>query len=134
MREVKVALTSIIKQENESETFHKTGTGTITSNGEITRINYLEDGLIPVKILLRPGKMILRRGGADSAYSWLRFVPGEKSSCKYVVSGRQMDLTANTKLLQFSATAAGSQELRVEYDLFSGPYLICDYAVTLIFT
>ncbi|EFR61277.1 hypothetical protein LBJG_01704 [Lactobacillus jensenii 1153] len=58
---------------------------------------------------------------------------GEKRGCKYVVNNRQMDLISETKFLKVTKYG-GRVKVQVEYDLFSGLYLIGNYAVTLIFS
>lgn len=94
----------------------------------------MEDGVIPVKMLLKENELLIKRGVDENNYSFMRFVPGEKEACRYVVEGRQMDLTSAANLLEFETQEDGSQKLRIEYDLFSGLYLIGNYTVTLIFT
>ncbi|RVU70088.1 MULTISPECIES: DUF1934 domain-containing protein [Lactobacillus] len=128
-----IELTSTITQDKEQETFHKQMTGEVTENKGIMRVSYLEDGTIPVKMLLKENELILRRGTDEQNYSLMRFIPGEKAACRYVVTGRQMDLTSVTNLLKYEEDDHG-QKLQVEYDLFSGLYLVGNYTVTLIFT
>lgn len=134
MTKIHIDLTSTITQEKDSETFHKEADGNFQKNGEIIRVSYLEDGTIPVKMLLKDNELIIKRGVDRQNYSFMRFVIGEKEACRYLVSGRQMDLTSVTNLLEFNEENDGSQKLHVEYDLFSGLYLIGNYTVTLIFT
>ena len=132
MTKLNIDLTSKITQENESETFHKEMPGQIKRDGEIIRVSYLEDGEIPVKMLLKDDELIIKRGSGNN-YSFMRFNVDEKEECRYVVEGRQMDLTSVTKLLEFEENETSSK-LHVEYDLYSGLYLIGNYTVTLIFT
>lgn len=134
MTKININLTSKITQDNETETFNKKGVGEIKFDNEITRISYLENNEIPVKMLLKDNELIIRRGVDSNNYSLMRFVPGEKQACRYVAVGRQMDLTSVTNLLEYEDQKDGSQKLHVEYDLFSGLYLIGNYTVTLIFT
>ena len=134
MSKVKVNLTSTITQKRETETFKKSADGELKTIGDITRLSYLEDGVIPVKMLLKENELLIKRGVDENNYSFMRFVPGEKEACRYVVEGRQMDLTSAANLLEFETQEDGSQKLRIEYDLFSGLYLIGNYTVTLIFT
>lgn len=134
MTKIKVNFTSTIVQGKDQETFHKEAEGEYKVSGEKIRISYLEDKTIPVKILLKEDELIIRRGVDHQNYSLLRFVPGEKKSCRYIVAGRQMDLLSVTNLLVLSDEEDGSRKLQVEYDLFSGLYLIGNYTVTLIFT
>ncbi|MBN7276401.1 DUF1934 domain-containing protein [Lactobacillus acetotolerans] len=134
MSKVKVDLTSTITQKKETETFKKSADGELKTIGDITRLSYLEDGVIPVKMLLKENELLIKRGVDKNNYSFMRFVPGEKEACRYVVEGRQMDLTSAANLLEFETQEDGSQKLRIEYDLFSGLYLIGNYTVTLIFT
>lgn len=134
MTKINIDLTSTITQEKDSETFHKNMDGEIKKDDKTIRVSYLEDGTIPVKMLLKDNELILRRGVDHQNYSLMRFVPGEKQACRYVVSDRQMDLTSVTNLLEYEPQNDGSEELHIEYDLFSGLYLIGNYTVTLIFT
>ena len=94
----------------------------------------MENGEIPVKMLLKDNELIIRRGVDSNNYSLMRFVPGEKQACRYVAVGRQMNLTSVTNLLEYEDQKDGSRKLHVEYDLFSGLYLVGNYTVTLIFT
>ncbi|GAA3633034.1 DUF1934 domain-containing protein [Lactobacillus hamsteri] len=134
MTKINIDLTSKITQEDETETFNRKAVGEIKFDDEITRISYLENGEIPVKMLLKDNELIIRRGVDSNNYSLMRFVPGEKQACRYVAVGRQMDLTSVTNLLEYEDQKDGSQKLHVEYDLFSGLYLVGNYTVTLIFT
>ena len=131
---INIDLTNTITQEKDSETFHKNIDGEIKKDDKTIRVSYLEDGTIPVKMLLKDNELILRRGVDHQNYSLMRFVPGEKQACRYVVSDRQMDLTSVTNLLEYEPQNDGSEKLHIEYDLFSGLYLIGNYTVTLIFT
>ena len=106
----------------------------MTEEHGITRISYDEDEAISVKMLRKEDELIIRRGADKNNYSFMKFVPGEKESCRYVVEGRQMDMVSVTNLLEYVTQEDGSRKLRVEYDLFNGLYLIGNYTVTLIFT
>lgn len=134
MTKVKINFTSTIKQENERETFKKTADGELVQNGKITRVSYLEDQEIPVRILINENSVIIRRGTDSQNYSQLHFKVGEQKDCRYVAQGYQMDLKSTTKLIKFFTKNNGSKELQIEYDLFSGLYLIGNYAITLIFS
>lgn len=130
---ITIDLTSRITQDDETETFSRHAQGQLTEDGDVTRISYAEEGDIPVKMLLKENELLIRRGVDSNNYSMMKFVPGEKESCRYVVEGRQMDMVSVTNLLEYTEDE-GSHKLRVEYDLFNGLYLIGNYAVTLIFT
>lgn len=132
MTKIKVKMTSTIVQEDNSETFVKAAPGEITTTDEAIRINYLEDNAIPVKMLLKKDELILKRGVDGQNYSLLRFIPGEKCPGRYVVTGRQMDLTSVTKLLKVERTGQAGK-VQLEYELFNGLYLVGDYTVELIF-
>lgn len=134
MTRVKVNFTSTIVQEKESETFTKTSVGELIKIGEVTRVSYLEDGQVPVKILIKPNDVIIKRRQDSANYSQLHFVLNEQRNCRYVAQGYQMDLKSMTNLIKFFPKIDGSQELRIEYNLFSGLYLIGNYTVALIFT
>lgn len=130
---ITINLTSKITQDNDTETFNRTAPGNMTEKDGIIRISYAEEGAIPVEMLLKDDELMIRRGVDHNNYSFMKFVPGEKANCRYVVEGRQMDMVSVTNLLEYSDEDA-SHKLRVEYDLFNGLYLIGNYAVTLIFT
>lgn len=134
MSEISIDLTSQITQDNDTETFHKSSSGTLEEAENILRISYLEDNQIPVKLLIKDHELLLRRGVDHNNYSFMRLVPGEKAACRYLVDGRQMDLLSVTNRLELTETEDGSRKLQVEYDLFSGLYLVGNYAITLIFT
>ena len=131
---ITINLTSKITQDNDTGTFTRNAPGTMTEKDGVTRIAYAEEGEIPVKMLLKDDELLIRRGVDQNNYSFMKFVPGEKESCRYVVEGRQMDMVSVTNLLEYEPQEDGSNKLRVEYDLFNGLYLIGNYAVTLIFT
>ena len=133
MTAITIDLTSIITQDDETETFTRHAQGQLTEEGDVTRISYAEEGNIPVKMLLKENELLIRRGVDSNNYSLMKFIPGEKGNCRYVVEGRRMDMTSVTNLLEYTEDE-GSHKLRVEYDLFNGLYLIGNYAVTLIFT
>lgn len=132
MKKVEIHLTSKITQEDETATFEKTMPGEFSEKDGIMRLSYLEDGQIPIKIMIKNNEMIMRRGVDSRNHSLMRFTPGEKEDCHYLVEGRQMDLTSVTNLLKVTKNG-NENKVSVEYDLFSGLYLIGNYAVTLIF-
>ncbi len=132
MEKVEIHLTSKITQEDETATFKKTMPGEFNEKDGIMRLSYLEDGQIPIKIMIKNNEMIMRRGVDSRNHSLMRFTPGEKEDCHYLVEGRQMDLTSVTNLLKVTKNG-DEHKVSVEYDLFSGLYLIGNYAVTLIF-
>ena len=134
MAAITVNLTSKITQDDETETFTKVASGQLEENNGVIRVSYKEEGTITVKMLLKEDELIIKRGVDNNNYSLMKFVPGEKVNCRYVVEGRQMDMTSVTNLLEYQSQDDGSRKLRVEYDLFNGLYLIGNYAVTLIFT
>ncbi|MBI0033149.1 DUF1934 domain-containing protein [Lactobacillus sp. M0396] len=134
MTKVKIDFTSKIIQGKDSETFKKTADGELVESAGNTRVSYLEDGKVPVKILIREGNVIIRRGTDRNNYSQLHFVVGEREDCRYVAQGYQMDLQSTTEFIKFFPKNNGSSELQIEYNLYSGLYLVGNYTVTLIFT
>ena len=134
MTKVKIDFTSKIIQGKDSETFKKTADGELVKSAGNTRVSYLEDGKVPVKILIREGNVIIRRGADRNNYSQLHFVVGERKDCRYVAQGYQMDLQSTTEFIKFFPKNNGSSELQIEYNLYSGLYLVGNYTVTLIFT
>ena len=134
MTKVKIDFTSKIIQGKDSETFKKTADGELVESAGNTRVSYLEDGKVPVKILIREGNVIIRRGTDRNNYSQLHFVVGERKDCRYVAQGYQMDLQSTTEFIKFFPKNDGSSELQIEYNLYSGLYLVGNYTVTLIFT
>ncbi|KRL63319.1 DUF1934 domain-containing protein [Lactobacillus psittaci] len=133
MKEVKLKFKSTIKQENDSETFEKEAIAEVEELTSGFRIKYLEDQEIPVKMLIKDQKLIINRGFMPSNYSLLKLELGEKKNCKYVVNNRQMDLTSVTNRLQVTKIDEKTK-IEVEYDLFSGLYLVGNYAVSLLFS
>ena len=134
MTKVKIDFTSKIIQGKDSETFKKKADGELIESGGNTRVSYLEDDKIPVKILIKEDNVIIRRGTDRNNYSQLHFVVGERKDCRYVAQGYQMDLQSTTEFIKFFPKNDGSRELQIEYNLYSGLYLVGNYAVTLIFT
>ncbi len=135
MKEVDLKFKSTITQEQDAESFQKTAKAQVEELEDGWRLKYLEDNQIPVKILLKKQKqtLIINRGVVPSDYSLIKLELGEKRGCKYVVNNRQMDLISETKFLKVTKYG-GRTKVQVEYDLFSGLYLIGNYAVTLIFS
>lgn len=135
LKEVDLKFKSTITQEQDSESFQKTAKAQVEELEDGWRLKYLEDNQIPVKILLKKQKqtLIINRGVVPSDYSLIKLELGEKRGCKYVVNNRQMDLISETKFLKVTKYG-GRIKVQVEYDLFSGLYLIGNYAVTLIFS
>lgn len=133
MKEVKLKFKSTIKQENDSETFEKEAIAEVEELTSGFRIKYLEDQEIPVKMLIKDQKLIINRGFMPNNYSLLKLELGEKKNCKYVVNNRQMDLTSVTNRLQVTKIDEKTK-IEVEYDLFSGLYLVGNYAVSLLFS
>lgn len=135
MKEVDLKFKSTITQEQDSESFQKIAKAQVEELKDGWRLKYLEDNQIPVKILLKKKKqtLIINRGVVPSNYSLIKLELGEKRGCKYVVNNRQMDLISETKFLKVTKYG-GRTKVQVEYDLFSGLYLIGNYAVTLIFS
>ncbi len=134
MTKVKIAFTSTIKQEQESETFQQNCFGDLVESGDVTRVSYLEDNQVAVKMLIKEDDVIIRREVSAQEYSQLHFTVGKQRDCRYVAQGNQMDLKSTTKLIKFFPKIDGTRELQIEYDLFSGLYLVGNYTVTLIFT
>ena len=134
-KEVDLKFKSTITQEQDSESFQKSAKAQVEELEDGWRLKYLEDDQIPVKILLKKQKqtLIINRGVVPSDYSLIKLELGEKRGCKYVVNNRQMDLISETKFLKVTKYG-GRVKVQVEYDLFSGLYLIGNYAVTLIFS
>lgn len=135
LKEVDLKFKSTITQEQDSESFQKIAKAQVEELKDGWRLKYLEDNQIPVKILLKKQKqtLIINRGVVPSNYSLIKLELGEKRGCKYVVNNRQMDLISETKFLKVTKYG-GRTKVQVEYDLFSGLYLIGNYAVTLIFS
>lgn len=132
--ETQIYLNSKITQDKDTETFIKEATGQVNETNDAIRLSYAEDETIPVKVLIKADRVIIRRGVDNNNFSLMKFTPGEKEECHYVVEGRRMDMTSVTNLLELQEQDNGSRKLRLEYDLFNGLYLIGNYAVTLIFT
>ncbi|MBD5429866.1 DUF1934 family protein [Lactobacillus sp.] len=138
MTNIKVKLTSTITQEDRSETFSKVGIGTIEKiSKDSWRVKYEEEnkeGNVPVMLLIKPHELVMQRGRIeDNDYNMMKFEPGEKKNCRIIASSRVMDLTSITQKLDFSGENDENMQLKVEYELFSGLYLIGNYAIKIDF-
>lgn len=127
MTKVAIDFYSRIVQEDEQEEFHQQVKGTLRTEGLLTRIAYQDENAAQVRMVLTPDKLIISRRQGGSA-SLLRLQPGFKLPCQVMAAGRQMDLTSQTSQLAFDG-----QQLEVEYQLFSGLYLVGNYTVKLLF-
>lgn len=138
MENIKVKITSTITQEDRTETFSKYGIGTIEQVGDDSwRVKYDEEnreGNVEVKLLIKPAELIMQRGKIEeNNYNMMKFAPGEKKNCRIIAASRIMDLTSETQKLVFSGKMGENMQLKVEYKLFSGLYLIGSYAITMEF-
>ena len=137
MEKVRVEIISKITQENQSETIKRDGTGTMEENHGSWRFQYNEKnktGDVPVKIMIKPDEMIMQRGSVEANdYTMMKFTPGEKRNCRIIAASKIMDLTSLTKKMHFSDENNDNMQLTVEYDLFSGLYLIGNYAIKINF-
>lgn len=138
MTNIKVKLTSTITQEEQTETFSKVGIGTMEKVGKASwRVKYDEEnkgGVVPVMLMIKPHELIMQRGKIeDNNYNMMKFEPGEKKNCRIIASSRVMDLTSITQKLCFSDENDENMQLKVEYELFSGLYLIGNYAINIDF-
>lgn len=138
MTNIKVKLTSTITQEDQSETFSKEGLGTIEKvNNDSWRVKYDEQnkhGSVPVMLMIKPRELIMQRGKIeDNNYNMMKFEPGEKKNCRIIAASRVMDLTSITQKLDFSGKINENMQLKVEYELFSGLYLVGNYAIKIDF-
>ena len=117
-KEVEIKITSEIHQEDDSAVFEREGLGSLEKIGNNWRLKYNEKnkaGDVEVKLLIKPNE----------------FEPGEKQECKVMAAGKQMDLVSLTNKLDFSKISPGKMQLKVEYDLFSGLYLVGNYAIKI---
>lgn len=127
LTKVAIDFYSKIVQEDESEEFSQQVTGELKQAGAVTRIAYTDENKAQVKMLLTPTKLIISRRQAGNS-SLLRLSPGDSLPCQVKAAGRQMDLLSRTSSLEFTDT-----KLEVEYQLFSGLYLVGNYTVRLLF-
>lgn len=134
MSDIKVTFTSTIRQAEETETFTHQANGQLTQQNGITRVTYQEDATTVVKLVIKADDVIIKRSQDEQNYSLLHFNSYETKACKMIAAGYQTDLTSKTKLLKFFTKNAATKELQIEYDLFSGLYLIGNYTVTLLFS
>lgn len=133
-KKVEIKITSKIHQEDESAVFERDGLGSIEKVGEDWRIKYREknkEGDVEVKLLIKPNELVMQRGDAKGDHTLMKFELGEKRKCKVVASGKQMNLESLTNKLNFSEISPGKMQLKVEYDLFSGLYLVGNYAIKI---
>ncbi|GBG05471.1 DUF1934 domain-containing protein [Lactobacillus rodentium] len=137
MEKLRVEITSKITQEDQSETIKRHGQGQMEQIEGGWRFQYDEEnktGNVPVKILLKNGEMVMQRGSVEANdYTMMKFAVGEKKNCRIIAASRIMDLTSLTKKLDFSDENNNILKLTVEYDLFSGLYLIGNYAIKINF-
>ena len=131
-KKVEIKITSEIHQEDDAAVFERDGLGTIERIGDDWRIKYDEknkEGDVEVKLLIKPNELVMQRGDAKGDHTLMK--PGEKRKCKVVASGKQMNLESLTNKLNFSEISPGKMQLKVEYDLFSGLYLVGNYAIKI---
>lgn len=133
-KEVEIKITSEIHQEDDSAVFERDGLGTIEKLDDGWRIKYNEknkEGDVEVKLLVKPNELVMQRGDIKGDHTLMKFEPGEKKKCKIMAAGKQMNLVSLTNKLDFSKIFPGKMQLKVEYDLFSGLYLIGNYAIKI---
>lgn len=133
-KEVEIKITSEIHQEDDSAVFERDGLGTIEKLDDGWRIKYNEknkEGDVEVKLLVKPNELVMQRGDIKGDHTLMKFEPGEKKKCKIMATGKQMNLVSLTNKLDFSKISPGKMQLKVEYDLFSGLYLIGNYALKI---
>lgn len=119
---------SKIEQAGETTSYHKQATGRVEQSGLITRIRYDEDGLIPVKMLLKADQLTILRGQQPRDYSLLRLQAGQSLPCSYTASGHKMDLVSQTERLVFA-----EDRLTASYSLLNGAVLVGRYELKLLF-
>ena len=117
-KEVEIKITSEIHQEDDSAVFEREGLGSLERIGNNCR-------------LIKPNELVMQRGDIKGDHTLMKFEPGEKQKCKVMAAGKQMDLVSLTNKLDFSKISPGKMQLKVEYDLFSGLYLVGNYAIKI---
>lgn len=133
-KEVEIKITSEIHQEDDSAVFERDGLGTIEKLDDGWRIKYNEknkEGDVEVKLLVKPNELVMQRGDIKGDHTLMKFEPGEKKKCEIMAAGKQMNLVSLTNKLDFSKISPGKMQLKVEYDLFSGLYLVGNYAIKI---
>lgn len=133
-KEVEIKITSEIHQEDDAAVFERDGLGSIERIGDDWRIKYDEknkEGDVEVKLLVKPHELVMQRGDIKGDHTLMKFEPGEKKKCKIMAAGKQMNLESLTNKLDFSEISPGKMQLKVEYDLFSGLYLVGNYAIKI---
>lgn len=133
-KEVEIKITSEIHQEDNSAVFEREGLGSLERIGNNWRLKYNEknkEGDVEVKLLIKPNELVMQRGDIKGDHTLMKFEPGEKQKCKVMAAGKQMDLVSLTNKLDFSKISPGKMQLKVEYDLFSGLYLVGNYAIKI---
>ena len=81
--------------------------------------------------MVKPHELVMQRGDIKGDHTLMKFEPGEKRKCKVIAAGKQMNLESLTNKLDFSEISPGKMQLKVEYDLFSGLYLVGNYAIKI---
>lgn len=133
-REVEIKITSEIHQEDDSAVFEREGLGTLEKIGDDWRIKYDEKNKevdVEVKLLVKPNELVMQRGDIKGDHTLMKFEPGEKKKCKIMAAGKRMNLESLTNKLDFLEISPGKMQLKVEYDLFSGLYLVGNYAIKI---
>lgn len=133
MQNVIVKLETKMIQDGQSDTFSFVENGTLAKGPKGLMLRYRESGQIPVKLVLKEQQVELTRGLAPDNYSKMRFVENERTRSEYVAGGQQMDIDVLTKKISFTEIDANSTQIIVEYDLYSGLYLVGNYIFKLIF-
>ncbi|QNQ80962.1 DUF1934 domain-containing protein [Lactobacillus sp. PV034] len=137
MEKLRVEITSKITQEDQSETIKRKGHGKMERIEGGWRFQYDEEnktGDVPVKIMIKNDEMVMQRGSVEANdYTMMKFAVGEKKNCRIIAASRIMDLTSLTQKLQFFDENNDNLQLTVEYELFSGLYLIGNYAIDIKF-
>ncbi|MDO4912681.1 MAG: DUF1934 family protein [Lactobacillus sp.] len=128
MRTSKYELISKITQENESETFSYSGECELEKSEHAIKVRYDESPDIHVEMMAKPDRILLKRSSDRHNYSLLRLNLDEKASCKVVAAGREMDLSSLCKKIDI-----GKKHVYIEYNLYTGLYLVGNYEVTLQF-
>ncbi len=133
MPKVQVALTSVIQQEGDVQTLQQAYEGELTVTPQAVKVVYQEAPDCQVKLWVMPKQITLMRQSRDQE-TFLRLALGEKKPCHYLVQGHRLEMTSTTQRLTSTQVHAKSRQVKVEYELFSGLYLVGNYRVTLLFT
>lgn len=134
MKIVKINLKTKITQEDETEEFSFSQNGEIVEGPRGLMIKYRENNQIPVRLVVKNKIVELHRTVDQNNLSVMRFNLLQKTAAEYISAGRKLDLEVQTNKIEINELPnKNGKEIIVEYDLYTGLYLVGNYHFKLIF-